>query len=244
MLRRLCSALTPLSVAAGVLLVSPAAFAQAPGIAFYEFSSCALDFAPSGTPPLSLQATLGQTLVTVDPPTPPGQTRAALGFWETGVPFLYQTQVDLEGFVGRTAAPLRSLPFTFQLLDASGTLIDQIEAFPASTNAQNSANFAVSSWANPAFVASLTAKGDRWLRQKKASTLSAAGSPGAAFALLAGDANNNNVVDVDDLTLLLNLYNTAAGDGLYLAAADFTGNGTVDVDDLTLLLHNYNTNGN
>ncbi len=61
--------------------------------------------------------------------------------------------------------------------------------------------------------------------------------------LRTGDANNNNLVDVDDLTLVLNAYNSRVGDGTYFAGADLNLNGRIDVDDLTLLLNNYNTAG-
>ncbi len=86
-------------------------------------------------------------------------------------------------------------------------------------------------------------KAPKWLRKVVSCNASAGNVAGLNATLLAGDANNNNVVDVDDLTVLLNVYNTAAGDGIYLAAADFDGNGTVNVDDLTILLNNYNTAG-
>ncbi len=89
------------------------------------------------------------------------------------------------------------------------------------------------------------AKGDRQLR-KVVSTNTAAGSTTVNFTnLLTGDANGNNTVDVDDLTVLLTRYNTHIGDGSYDLSplADLNYNGTIDVDDLTLLLNNYNTTG-
>ncbi len=64
------------------------------------------------------------------------------------------------------------------------------------------------------------------------------------ISLRTGDVNNNNIVDVDDLTLLLDRYNSGAGDGTYSSNADLNLNGQIDVDDLTLLLNNYNTAGN
>ncbi len=64
------------------------------------------------------------------------------------------------------------------------------------------------------------------------------------ISLLAGDVTNNNTVDVDDLTALLTVYNTAAGDGMYVPNADLNLDGRVNVDDLTILLNNYNSTGN
>ena len=70
---------------------------------------------------------------------------------------------------------------------------------------------------------------------------------GVNRTLLNGDVDNNNIVDVDDLTLLLFAFNTAKGDGsgLYEAypMADLDLNGKIDVDDLTDLLFNFNISG-
>ncbi len=89
------------------------------------------------------------------------------------------------------------------------------------------------------------------IRIKTAQTLAkavmlntAGGGPfSLSVSLRTGDVNNNNLVDVDDLTLLLGAYNTALGSSQYLAAADLNHNGRIDVDDLTSLLNNYNTQG-
>ena len=220
----------------------------APIIPFYEFSSCAMDYPASGTGTTSLQATAGQTFVTVDPPTNSGQTLAYFGFWETQVKFLYQTQVDLTSFVGMSGVNITSIPVTFDLLDASNHRIDRITVTASSMNNVESANFAVPSWANPGAVSFVAAKGDRWLRAKQAIATSAAGYPGAVLTLVGGDTDNNNIIDVDDLTNLLFAFNTTLGDGsgLYEAhpTADFDLNGKIDVDDLTILLFNFNVSGN
>ncbi len=86
-------------------------------------------------------------------------------------------------------------------------------------------------------------KGDRWLAKVVPADTTNGNAAGINVSLLAGDANNNNSIDVDDLTLLLNVYNSADGDGAYDAACDFNTDGKVNVDDLTLLLDNYNTRG-
>ncbi len=63
------------------------------------------------------------------------------------------------------------------------------------------------------------------------------------LTLIPGDINNNHKIDVDDLSLLLNAYNTALGSPLYTPEADLDTSGTINVDDLTLLLNNFNRNG-
>jgi hypothetical protein len=54
---------------------------------------------------------------------------------------------------------------------------------------------------------------------------------------LLGDANIDGVVNVADLTNLLNNYNKT---GMVWTNGDFTGDGMVNVADLTALLNNYN----
>ena len=219
-----------------------------PIIPYYEFSNCAMDYPASGTGTTSLQATAGQTFVTVDPPTNTNQTLAYLGFWETQVKFLYQTQVDLTSFRGMTGINIASVPITFDLLDASNNRIDRINVTASSLNSVESANYAVPSWANPGAVSFVAAKGTRYLRDKEPIATSAVGYPGAAFTLVGGDTDNNNIIDVDDLTNLLFAFNTALGDGSGLyeqyPTADFDYNGIIDVDDLTILLFNFNVAGN
>ncbi len=95
----------------------------------------------------------------------------------------------------------------------------------------------------PAGSYTVAVKGRHWLRKTQSVNGSTQNVTGLTFLLLNGDVNGNNVVDVDDLTALLNVYNTSRGDGIYNELADLDGNGRVDVDDLTLLLNNFNTNG-
>lgn len=58
-----------------------------------------------------------------------------------------------------------------------------------------------------------------------------------SFALnpnLPGDVNNDNKVDITDLSILLSYYNTS------YPAADFNSDGKIDVFDLSILLSHYN----
>ena len=67
----------------------------------------------------------------------------------------------------------------------------------------------------------------------------------AAQVLPAGDANNDNVVDIGDFGALVNAYNSDAaisGSG-YNASADFNFDGKVDIADFGLLVNNYTLAG-
>ena len=63
--------------------------------------------------------------------------------------------------------------------------------------------------------------------------------------LPAGDANNDNIVDIGDFGLLVNAYNSdskIAKSG-YDYHADFNCDGVVDIADFGLLVNNYGTQG-
>ncbi len=69
---------------------------------------------------------------------------------------------------------------------------------------------------------------------------------GIIVPIRAGDVDDNNVVNSDDLSHLLSSYGSARGEGVYELnpSADFDQNGFIDVDDLANLLNNYNVAGN
>jgi hypothetical protein len=61
--------------------------------------------------------------------------------------------------------------------------------------------------------------------------------------MLAGDANDDNVVDHDDLRILNATYGKSIGDPGYDDRADFDGNRTVDINDRKLMMDNFGTSG-
>jgi autotransporter-associated beta strand protein len=58
-------------------------------------------------------------------------------------------------------------------------------------------------------------------------------------ATIAGDANLDGQVDINDLTVVLTNYNQSVG--MSWSTGDFIGDGKVDINDLTIVLTNYNT---
>jgi hypothetical protein len=60
-----------------------------------------------------------------------------------------------------------------------------------------------------------------------------------SFYWLAGDVNEDRIVDFNDLSVMAQNYNTAGG--RRWADGDFTGDGIVDFEDLSILAQNYNT---
>jgi hypothetical protein len=74
------------------------------------------------------------------------------------------------------------------------------------------------------------------------STNNDAGNPTVAnlmfSPILAGDANMDGQVDINDLTIVLANYNQT---GMNWSQGDFNNDGQVDINDLTIVLANYNT---
>ena len=96
----------------------------------------------------------------------------------------------------------------------------------------------------PAGEYTVSLKGEKWLR-KNITVDTTNGSVSSANAtLLAGDANNDNAVDVADLLQIINHYNKISTDTEFLDAADFNCDGADDVADLLLVIANYNKQGN
>ncbi len=139
--------------------------------------------------------------------------------------------IQLEGLV--TNAPLQ--PLTFTLTPSYGAVITQ----HTSTNSSG----AVLLYDVPLTTYTLRVKGEKWLAKQTTLTPSNGAFPVLTLTLKAGDANNDNTVDLADLLLLIAHYNQTQGSGDYLAAADFDGDGSNDIADLLLLIGNYNEAG-
>ena len=55
-----------------------------------------------------------------------------------------------------------------------------------------------------------------------------------------GDANGDQVIDMADLMIVVDAFNTSEGDALFNAAADFDQNGAVDFEDLNRVIAGFN----
>ena len=91
----------------------------------------------------------------------------------------------------------------------------------------------------------LAIKGSKWLQSVVAIDASNGGVSGVSAFLPAGDADNNNLVDIADFGLLVTSYGgdvNIPGSG-YDVRADFNCDGLVDVGDFGLLVNNYNDAG-
>lgn len=90
----------------------------------------------------------------------------------------------------------------------------------------------------------MAVKGSRWLRRTTSRNVSANSITAADITLRGGDANNDNAVDIGDLTILIAAYNKTSPNAGYNLAADFNGDGANDIADLLIAIGNYNVIGN
>lgn len=94
----------------------------------------------------------------------------------------------------------------------------------------------------PGDVYEVRIKSAKWLAKKQALNINAA-TLTLNTGLLAGDANNDNSVDVLDLDLLIQAFDSASGDVNWNEGADFNCDDSVDVLDLDLLIRNFDSSG-
>jgi WD40 repeat protein len=190
-----------------------AGFLVGPGdcrVRFYVWGSAVTEYmaADCGVP-YSLQGTLGEPIVATilanhdDRPGDfvgdPGDflNDHYAGFWQTGVPFRYETFIQLQDFTGN----FTRFPNRIRLWNVCGELADEIVVH---TDSNRFATFF--SWANPAYIESVSAKAPHWLTQRVALELPARPcdeAPFAEFILINGDANGDNQVDDADMLSVL-----------------------------------------
>jgi hypothetical protein len=87
-------------------------------------------------------------------------------------------------------------------------------------------------------------KGRKWLAKTIPVDARNGDVTGVNVPLLAGDANNDNSVDVFDLDALVQAFNSLPGETNWNETADFNCDGSVDVFDLDILVRNFNEQGN
>lgn len=222
----------------GLLLVAGAAQAQLT-VNNGTFSSAALSYDPDAGHTYSLQATLGETFVTVDPPTNAGQNLAYAGFWETGVKYLYNGSVNLRDYNG-SLANYTTVPLSIRFWNTDGILADTQTIFPAADH-----TFSVRTWTNPSKVAFTSGKAPHWLRERVAFSLPVDPlvTPNLIFDLKNGDITNDNAVNISDLLDLISHYNQVKPAAGYSDTADLNADGNNDITDLLILIGNYNQTG-
>lgn len=136
-------------------------------------------------------------------------------------------------FEGQTQALPKTVRLTFQ--SSTGQNISVLREVPASGM--------FSLVGVPAGTYTLNISAERFLAKNLAITVTSATTDTGTILLRAGDANNDNFADIQDLLLLIAHYNQAAPSAEYLEATDFNSDTRNDIADLLLLIANYNAQG-
>lgn len=96
----------------------------------------------------------------------------------------------------------------------------------------------------PAGTYSIALKGSHTLQRVAAGQALIAGNNAVNFGtLIEGDANNDNIADFLDFSMLIYRYNKAFGDPDFNQLTDFNNDGVSDFLDFSLLISNYNLYG-
>lgn len=142
---------------------------------------------------------------------------------------------SVSGTITLQAAQSMAKPLSFVFTPASGTAITRTVT-PAANG-----DFSVTGL--PLGQYTLGVKGSKWLRRTAPVDIRTANVTGLNLLLPAGDVNNDNAIDISDLTLLIGFYNGSVSNGNYFEAADFNDDSAVDINDLLTLISNYNALG-
>lgn len=141
--------------------------------------------------------------------------------------------ITLEDLVP-TAAP-QSLTLTFRPSDNSGDILKTVSV-------GSDGAFSVTDLPRKNYT--LHIKGSKWLAKNVAMDASNGDVSNVNATLPAGDANDDNSVDVLDLDTLIQAFDSTSGDVNWNnGVADFNGDESVDVLDLDLLLRNFDRQG-
>lgn len=145
----------------------------------------------------------------------------------------YAAQVSGRIALEECAPDAEPVSFTFQPANGDSFTRVQTVAADGSFTLQNI----------PVDTYNVAIKASKWLQKVVVIDTSAGDVSGVEAMLTAGDANNDNSVDVLDLDLLVQTFDTCEGDPGFIPGADFNCDGCADVLDLDILVRNFDTAG-
>lgn len=152
----------------------------------------------------------------------------------------YRLEVEMNaagfsGVVSLQACANRAQQITFDFR------VGGVTQFTRTVTLDNSGAFSLDNV--PANNYTVSIKGAKWLRKNVAVDLTNGEVPGFNVTLLAGDTNDDNRIDIADLSALVSVYNTSVPGGIFTDPIDFNCDGRYDFIDLLILVGNYNTAG-
>jgi subtilase family serine protease len=158
-------------------------------------------------------ALTGQTVITIQPPT----------FTVGGTVSLQQCD-NLAQQINFTFRPASGSSFTDTVtLGADGS-------------------FSIAGVPNGTYTIAI--KGAKWLQADLTGVVVNGGAvSGLSASLLGGDLNNDNVVNIDDFSILAAAYGTTSSDSNWNTLADINCDGVVDINDFSILAGNFGDSG-
>jgi len=164
----------------------------------------------------------------------------------TGTPAATATPTSVAFLVGHVTwqgrpaqpDPLQQLPVTLTLKSGS------TEVNYPSQNTDAGGNFTVTVSGLAPGPYNWRVKGPKYLANAGAVALPGSGTTSAEMGLMrAGDANNDNVVNISDFNILKSAVGQVCGNPSYDDRADFNGDCVVNVTDFNLLRNNFGQSG-
>jgi hypothetical protein len=135
---------------------------------------------------------------------------------------------------------LQQLPITLTLRLANNPEI----AFPVENTDASGFFTETMGTTIPAGTYNWRVKGPQFLANTGTVVLTGSGVANVEMGVMhTGDANNDNVVDITDFSILRGTFGKSCGDTGYDSRADFSGDCTVDITDFSLLRSNFGTAG-
>lgn len=150
----------------------------------------------------------------------------------TAPPVVLSGQIVLQGLTGES--DLQAVTVEFQPVHASG-------AFTRTLEIDAQGLFQIDDVPGRAYSVRISA--GRWLARRIPVDATNGDVANVQITLLAGDANNDNVVDVLDLALVIGAFDALEGDAHWNPGADLNVDGSVDILDLDLLIRNFDLTG-
>jgi subtilase family serine protease len=129
--------------------------------------------------------------------------------------------------------PQQQLSFEFR--PSSGT------AFTLTTTLDSTGAFTLSGIPSGAYTIAI--KGPKWLQRDVTGVNVTGTTSGVSATLLPGDDNGDNVVDLNDFSILAAAFGTAEGQAGYNVNADFNCDGVIDLNDFSLLAADFGLAG-
>ncbi len=197
---------------------------------------------PTGTPIATVTGTPTRTRTSTRTPTvtfTPIAATSTPAATRTNTPTNTPTDVavELSGHIGLQGRPVPpdprwSVPVTFTLRLTEGG-----PDYNYSTTTDASGYFTVT--APGPGVYNYRVKNPQTLANAGSDTLASGTNNVEVGTLLAGDANNDNCVNVQDFSVLKNTFGKSVGDPGYDARADFNGDNVISVTDFGLQKNNF-----